>query len=241
MATVVLARHGRTTANASGVLAGRSTGVGLDDQGVAQARAAGERLAGVPVVALVTSPLERCRSTAREIARALPERPRPANERGLLECDYGDWTGRELKTLAKEPMWATVQAHPSAAAFPGGETMAAMAARAVEAVRRWDARVEAEHGPDAVWVAVSHGDVIKAVLADALGMHLDAFQRIVVDPGSLSVVRYTPMRPFVLTANSTAGDLGHLRPPAKRPGRRRRATSSDAVVGGGAGAVGPTL
>lgn len=241
MATVVLARHGRTTANAGGVLAGRSRGIGLDEQGQAQARAAGERLSGVPVAAVVTSPLERCRRTAREIVRALPQPVRPASERGLLECDYGDWTGRELKTLVKEPMWATVQAHPSAAAFPGGESMAAMAARAVEAVRRWDARVEAEHGPDAVWVAVSHGDVIKAVLADALGMHLDAFQRIVVDPGSLSVVRYTPLRPFVLTANSTAGDLGHLRPPAKRAGRRRRAASSDAAVGGGTGAVGPTL
>ena len=108
-----------------------------------------------------------------------------------------------------------------------------LAARAVEAVRRWDARVEAEHGPDAVWVAVSHGDVIKAVLADALGLHLDAFQRIVVDPGSLSVVRYTPLRPFVLTSNSTAGDLGHLRPPKQRSGRRRHRVSSDAAVGGG--------
>lgn len=241
MATVVLARHGRTTANASGVLAGRSAGVGLDEHGLGQARAAGERLSGVPVVAVVTSPLERCRRTAREIAGALPGPVRPVTERGLLECDYGDWTGQELKTLAKDPIWATVQAHPSAAAFPGGESMAAMAARSVEAVRRWDARVEAEHGPDAVWVAVSHGDVIKAVLADALGMHLDAFQRIVVDPGSLSVVRYTPLRPFVLTSNSTAGDLGHLRPPKKRGGHRRRASRSDAAVGGGAGAVGPTL
>lgn len=240
MATVVLARHGRTTANATGVLAGRSPGVALDEHGLAEARAAGERLSTVPVVAVVTSPLERCRRTAREIARALPEPVRPTSERGLLECDYGEWTGRELKALAREPLWATVQAHPSAAAFPGGETMAAMAARAVEAVRRWDARVEAEHGPDAVWVAVSHGDVIKAVLADALGMHLDAFQRLVVDPASLSVVRYTPLRPFVLTSNSTAGDLGHLRPPARRAGRRRRAASSDAVVGGGAGtAAGP--
>lgn len=241
MATVVLARHGRTTANASGVLAGRSKGVDLDEHGLAQARQAGERLAGVPVAAVVTSPLERCRSTAREIARALPGAVRPRSERGLLECDYGEWTGRELKTLAKEPMWATVQEHPSAATFPGGESMAAMAARAVEAVRRWDARVEAEQGPDAVWVAVSHGDVIKAVLADALGMHLDLFQRVVVDPGSLSVVRYTPRRPFVLTSNSTAGDLGHLRPPPKRSGRRRRGPSSDAVVGGGTGAVEPTL
>jgi probable phosphomutase (TIGR03848 family) len=235
MATVILARHGRTTANASGVLAGRTKGVGLDDLGVGQARAAGERLSGLPLAAIVTSPLERCRQTAREIAAAQPTPLKVASERGLLECDYGDWTGRELKTLAKEELWRTVQAHPSAAVFPGGESMAAMAARAVEAVRRWDARIEAEHGPDAVWVAISHGDVIKAVLADALAMHLDAFQRIVVDPASLSVVRYTPLRPFVVASNSTAGDLAHLRPPAKK---RRRKPSSDAAVGGGAGPAG---
>lgn len=235
MATVILARHGRTTANASGVLAGRTKGVGLDDLGVGQARAAGERLSGLPLAAIVTSPLERCRQTAREIAAAQPTPLKVASERGLLECDYGDWTGRELKTLAKEELWRTVQAHPSAAVFPGGESMAAMAARGVEAVRRWDARIEAEHGPDAVWVAISHGDVIKAVLADALAMHLDAFQRIVVDPASLSVVRYTPLRPFVVASNSTAGDLAHLRPPAKK---RRRKPSSDAAVGGGAGPAG---
>jgi probable phosphomutase (TIGR03848 family) len=238
MATVILARHGRTTANASGVLAGRTKGVGLDDAGVEQARAAGRRLASVPLAALVTSPLERCRQTAREIGGAQSSPVRAVGERGLLECDYGDWTGRDLKSLAKERLWATVQAHPSAAVFPGGESMAAMAARAVDAVRRWDARVEAEHGPDAVWVAVSHGDVIKAVLADALGMHLDAFQRLVVDPASLSVVRYTPLRPFVLTSNSTAGDLGHLKPPPRR--RRGRCTSSDAAVGGGAGPASAT-
>lgn len=235
MATVILARHGRTTANATGVLAGRTKGVGLDDQGVEQSRAAGQRLAGLALAAIVTSPLERCRQTAREIGAAQPTRPRVATERGFLECDYGDWTGRELRTLAKEELWRTVQAHPSAAVFPGGESMAAMAHRAVEAVRRWDARVEAEHGPDAIWVAVSHGDVIKAVLADALAMHLDAFQRIVVDPASLSVVRYTPLRPFVVTSNSTAGDLAHLKPPARK---RRRKASSDAAVGGGAGPAG---
>jgi broad specificity phosphatase PhoE len=110
-----------------------------------------------------------------------------------------------------------------------------MSARAVAAVRRWDARVEAEHGADAVWVAVSHGDVIKSILADALGIHLDAFQRIMVDPASLSVVRYTPLRPFVVSMNTTAGDLSHLRPPAKK--RRTRKVSSDAAVGGGAGAT----
>jgi probable phosphomutase (TIGR03848 family) len=235
MATLILARHGRTNANVTGVLAGRSKGVHLDDTGVEQARAAAARLAGVPLAAVVSSPLERCRETAREIVRQQADAPTVSTERGLLECDYGSWTGRELKTLAREPLWKTVQAHPSAAEFPDGEAMTAMSSRAVGAVRRWDARVEAEHGPHAVWAAVSHGDVIKAVLADALGIHLDAFQRIVVDPASLSVVRYTPGRPFVVTMNSSAGDLAHLRPPAKKA--RRRKVSSDAAVGGGAGST----
>ncbi len=235
MATLILARHGRTTANVSGVLAGRSKGVHLDERGVEQARAAADRLAGVPLAAVVSSPLERCRETAKEVVRRQELSPQVATDRGLLECDYGSWTGRELKTLAKEPMWKTVQAHPSAAVFPEGETMADMSARAVAAVRRWDAAVESEHGPHAVWVAVSHGDVIKAILADALGIHLDAFQRIVVDPASLSVVRYTPLRPFVVTMNTSAGDLSHLKPPPKR--RRRRTVSSDAVVGGGSGSA----
>lgn len=235
MATVILARHGRSTANVTGVLAGRGKGVHLDDHGVRQARAAGERLTGLPLAAIVTSPLERCRETAREISRLQPSRVKVHAERGLLECDYGSWTGKELAGLAKEKLWKTVQAHPSGAAFPEGESMAQMMARGVEAVRRWDAKVEAEHGPDAVWVAVSHGDVIKAVIADALGMHLDLFQRIVVDPASLSVLRYTPLRPFVLSMNSTSGDLGHLRRPAKK---RRSRASSDAVVGGGAGPSG---
>jgi len=131
MATLILARHGRTTANATGVLAGRSKGVHLDDKGVEQARAAAERLAGVPLAAVVSSPLERCRETSREIARRQEPVSKVRTDRGLVECDYGSWTGRELKTLAKEPMWRTVQSHPSAAVFPDGETMADMSARGV--------------------------------------------------------------------------------------------------------------
>lgn len=238
MATLILARHGRTTANATGVLAGRSRGVRLDETGTAQARAAGERLAGLPLAAIVTSPLERCRDTAREIRSAQPQEVAVTPEKRLLECDYGSWTGRDLTSLAKDPLWATVQAHPSAVTFPDGEAMGQMMARSVAAVRDWDARVEAEHGPDAVWLAVTHGDVIKAVLADALGMHLDLFQRIGVDPASLSVVRYTPLRPFVLSVNSVAGDLSGLKPPRKRRSRRS-ARESDAPVGGGAGSVRP--
>lgn len=236
MPTLLLVRHGRTASNASGVLAGRSEGVELDDEGRRQAGELAARLAGLPVAAVVTSPQLRCRQTAEEICatggtRRLRRPPAEVDDE-LAECDYGDWTARPIKELAKEPLWRAVQAHPTAVAFPGGETMRGMQSRAVDAVRRHDARVEAEHGPDAVWVAVSHGDVIKAVLADALAMHLDAFQRLVVDPCSVSVIRYTPLRPFVLRTNDVGGSVASLVPRARA---RRRRSSSDAVPGGGAG------
>ena len=242
MATVILVRHGRTTANASGVLAGRTAGVRLDDTGVGQAQRTAERLSAVPLTAVVTSPLERCRQTAKLILKAQPGEPTQATERGITECDYGSWQGRALKDLAKEPLWRTVQTQPSAAAFPGGESLATMQARSVSAVRRLDALFEAEHGAGAVWVAVSHGDIIKSVLADALGMHLDLFQRIHVDPASVSIIRYTGTRPYVLASNTHAGDLSWLAPPPPRKGARRSraktaAPADDAVVGGGAGPV----
>jgi probable phosphomutase (TIGR03848 family) len=233
MATVILVRHGRTTANASGTLAGRLPGVGLDDTGLAQAARTGERLAAVPLAAVVTSPLERCKQTAKAIARAQAGSPKLTTERGITECDYGDWSGRPIKELAKEKLWSLVQTQPSAAVFPHGESMSAMQARAVAAVRRLDAAFEAEHGVGAVWVAVSHGDIIKSVLADALGMHLDLFQRLHVDPASVSIVRYTPSRPYVLASNTHSGDLSWLVPPPRK--RTRAKASTDAVVGGGAG------
>ena len=235
MATVILVRHGRTTANTSGVLAGRTPGVKLDELGVTQATAAADRIAGVPLASLVSSPLERCRQTATAIARAQAALPRVVTDKGINECDYGDWQGRTLKELSKGKLWKTVQAQPSAVAFPGGETMRAMQERAVSAVRRRDAAVEAEHGPDAVWVAVSHGDVIKAILADALGTHLDLFQRLHVDPASLSIVRYSDSRPFVLGVNTHEGKLDWLRPPPRRGRARRGPGGADAAVGGGAG------
>ncbi len=231
MATVLLVRHGRTTANTSGVLAGRAPGVHLDERGVEQAAAAAQRLVAVRVTTIVSSPLERCRETARALVAAQSERPRLHTDRGLTECDYGEWQGRALKDLAKEKLWKTVQSQPSAAAFPGGETLAAMQARAVAAVRRHDAAVEEQHGADAVWVAVSHGDVIKAVLADALGTHLDHFQRLHVNPASISIVRYTDSRPYVLGTNTQEGSLAWLA--ARR--RRRSGRRQDAPVGGGAG------
>lgn len=233
MATVILVRHGRTTANTAGVLAGRSRGVMLDDVGREQVERTAARLAVLPLAAVVSSPLERCRDTARAIAGRQESKIAVTRERGIVEVDYGSWTGQELTSLTKEPLWSTVQHHPAGVGFPEGESMAEMSARAVATVRRWDATVGAEHGEHAVWVAVSHGDVIKAVLADALGMHLDVFQRIVVDPASVSVITYTETRPFVLRVNDTGGDVSALVPPPRK--RRRRAASSDAVVGGGAG------
>jgi probable phosphomutase (TIGR03848 family) len=229
VATVILLRHGRTAANASGTLAGTQP-VPLDDAGQLQAKAAGERLAGLPLAAVVTSPLPRCQET---LALALPE-VTPQVDARLAECGYGEWEGKPLKKLAKDPLWKVVQQHPSAAVFPGGEPMAAMSARAVAAVREWDARVTAERGAGALWLACSHGDVIKAIVADALGVHLDAFQRIVVDPASVTVISYTPLRPFVVRVNDTGTAL-HTLVPKGKPRRRRSDRDSDAAVGGGAG------
>jgi probable phosphomutase (TIGR03848 family) len=233
--TLILLRHGRSAANASGVLAGRAPGVELDDAGRVQAEKLVDRLAGVPIAEIVCSPMLRCEQTVAPLAdaRGLV----PSTEPELAEVDYGSWTGSELKALAKEPLWKVVQAHPSAAVFPAGEGLAAMQARAVAAVRRHGARIAAEHGAGAVWLACSHGDVIKAVLADALATHLDNFQRIVVDPSSISVVHYTETRPFVARVNDLGGDVAGLVPPApKRKRRKAPARSSDAVVGGDTGA-----
>ena len=226
MATVLLVRHGRTTANATGVLAGRTAGVGLDREGRSQAARTAERLAVVPLVAVVSSPLERCRQTSRIILDHQPGTPVTRTDRALTECDYGEWQGRSLAELAREPLWSVVQSQPSAAVFPGGESLAAMQARAVTAVRRHDAAVQAEHGAGAVWAAVTHGDIIKAVLADALGMHLDLFQRINASPASVSIVRYGATRPDVVAVNTDSGDLAWL---------RSAGPVADAPVGGGAG------
>jgi probable phosphomutase (TIGR03848 family) len=227
MSTVLLVRHG-LTAMTGPVLAGRSPGLHLDDRGRAQAERLAQRLAPLPLAAIVTSPMERCVETAEAVRAAQSGTPVWQVDERLIECGYGDWTGKAIKDLAKDPLWKVVQAQPSAVRFPGGESLPEMAARAVAAVRDWDARV----GADAVWVACTHGDVIKAVLADALGLHLDQYQRIVPDPCSVSVIRYTATRPYVLRMNDVGGDLAGFAP-VKR--RRRKRAADDATVGGGAG------
>lgn len=225
---VVLLRHARSTANTSGLLAGRSPGVTLDDHGTAQAARIAERLADLPITRLLSSPLKRCRQTLAPLARKL-DLPIEVDDR-LAEVDYGEWTGRSLRELATEPLWRTVQHHPSAAGFPAGESLASVSHRAVAAIRDLlhAADIEPETpGDDRMALICSHGDLVKAVLADALGMHLDSFQRIVIAPGSVSIIRYTPLRPFIELVNDS-GDLAAWR--SSRPVLGTAA--SDAVPGG---------
>jgi probable phosphoglycerate mutase len=230
---VLIVRHG-LTASTGTALTGWTPGISLDDRGRAQASAVGARLAGLPIDAIVSSPLDRCRETAEAISRARNGTALPVQlDERVGECHYGDWTGQPLRKLAKDPLWPVVQAHPSAVRFPGpaGESMVEMQARAVGALRDWNQRL----GRDAVYVVCSHGDVIKSILTDSLGMHLDMCQRIQVDPCSLSVIRFTPLRPFVLRMNDTGGDVSSLKRPDKKVSGASARHVADAQVGGGAG------
>lgn len=228
MTTLVLVRHGLTHMTGP-LLAGWTPGLHLDERGQKQASAVAERLRPVSFAAVVSSPLDRCLDTAAAIAEGRDQQVQVDDRIG--ECRYGDWTGKALKDLAKEPMWKVVQQHPSAAVFPGpeGEPLRETQNRAVAAVRDWNATL----GADATWLACSHGDVIKAITADALGLHLDQFQRILIDPCSVTIIRYTDTRPFVVRVNDTGGSVADLLPAKK--GRAKR-SSADAAVGGGAGA-----
>ncbi|MBF6136440.1 MSMEG_4193 family putative phosphomutase [Nocardia otitidiscaviarum] len=228
--TVILLRHGVSTSNAAHTLAGRSAGVDLTDRGREQAQALVQRLGSLPIEHIVCSPLLRCQRTVAPLADKLGIEPEP-DER-LLEVDYGDWTGRPLGELLSEPLWKVVQRHASAAAFPSGEGLAQVQFRAVSALREHDAALARKHGGDALWVACTHGDVIKSVLADAYGMHLDLFQRIVVEPASISVVRYTPTAPYVWRVNDTGTDLSTL---AAVSPRRGDAAATGPVPGGETG------
>ena len=201
--TVLLVRHGQTPSTGT-TLPGRAKGLHLADSGRAQADAAAARIAKLDkVTAVYASPLERTRETAAPIAAGLGLRVK--TDRGLLECEFGDWTGRALKDLARLPEWKTVQRYPSGFRFPGGESFAEMQTRITSTL----ARLAAAHRGETI-VAVSHADPIKAALADALGTHLDLFQRIVVSPCSISVIWYGEAGPAVLTANSTGDDLSTL-------------------------------
>jgi probable phosphoglycerate mutase len=204
---VLLVRHGKTPTTGK-VLPGRAGGLHLSDEGMAQAEAVADRIASLRTddrpgpVAVYASPLERTAETAKPIARKLGLRVR--TERGLLECDFGQWTGARLNALAKKPEWAQVQRWPSGFRFPGGESFLEMQARITSAI----SRLVALHPGETV-VAVSHADPIKAAVAAAAGTHLDLFQRLTVSPCSVSALAYSAAGSHVLSVNST-GSLGEL-------------------------------
>ena len=204
--TLVLFVHHGQTPTTGKLLPGRAAGLHLAERGVAQAEEVAARVASLARIdAIYSSPLERARETAAPIARTTGHKV--TIDKGLLECDFGDWTGAELKKLMKLPEWTTVQRSPSTFRFPSGESFTEMQTRMVSTIDRLCAR-----HPGGTIVCVSHADPIKAAVAHAMGTHIDLFQRIVIGTCSVSAVAYTPSGPIVLTVNSTGGSLAELRP-----------------------------
>lgn len=204
---VLLVRHGRTPTTGK-VLPGRAAGLHLGDEGIAQATKAAERIAALgenKITAVYASPMERTRETAAPIAKAVGKRVRI--KKGLIEADFGQWTGRKLTELNKLPEWSQVQRYPSGFRFPGGESFSEMQTRMTGAIQD----LVAAH-PGETIVATSHADTIKAAVADAMGTHLDLFQRIVVGPCSITAILYTSGGPVVLAVNSMGDDLSALVP-----------------------------
>ena len=202
---VLLVRHGQTPTTGK-VLPGRAHGLHLAAAGTQQAQRVAERLAALPAIdAIYSSPLERARETAAPIAARQGMKVRI--DKGLLECDFGDWTGLELKKLMKLPEWGTVQRAPSTFTFPNGESFTAMQTRMISAIDRLRAR-----HTGGVVVCVSHADPIKAAVAHAAGTHIDMFQRIVISTCSITAIAYGHGAPVVLTVNSIGGSLAELRP-----------------------------
>ena len=203
--TILLVRHGQTPTTGK-VLPGRAKGLHLADEGRRQAEIAAERIAALGSVdAVYSSPLERAKETAAPISKALGLRTKV--DRGLFECDFGDWTGKELKKLNKLPEWRTVQSAPSTFRFPNGESFTEMQTRMVSTLDR----LRQQH-PGGTIVCVSHADTIKAAVAHALGTHIDLFQRIVISPASVSALTWHAGGPIVLAVNSTGRPLTELHP-----------------------------
>lgn len=202
---ILLVRHGQTTTTGK-VLPGRAVGLHLTENGRAEADNVARRLSELKKVAAVyASPLERARETAAPIAAALRHKVRI--HKGLLECDFGDWTGAQLSTLMKKPEWNVVQRAPSTFRFPNGESFTEMQTRMISALDD----IRTRHRGKVV-VCISHADPIKAAVAHAIGTHLDLFQRIVIGTCSVSAIAYSTNGPVVLGVNLIGGSLGELRP-----------------------------
>jgi probable phosphomutase (TIGR03848 family) len=224
MTRILLIRHAHSVANQRGILAGRADGVVLTDQGVSQSEDLAKRLAGSKISKVHTSPLERCHLTIAPLVKSIPSKDRPkivVNE-DLSEVDYGKWTGKKLSTLYREKLWKVVQNRPSAMYFPAGEGLAHVQVRAMRAVHS----AAAEGG---LQVLVSHGDVIKSIVAAVLGTHLDNFQKIVIDPASITVLDFDGIDFRVLTLNNTSTPIADF---AKTSDKKRPVK---ALLGGGSG------
>ena len=199
---VVLIRHAHSEANAAGVLSGRRPNVHLSKQGLAQSMDLAQRLGEFIPDELRISPMERCLETIQPwLDRSNSNKswkPKPIVDEGLTEVDYGDWSGKKLSTLSRNKLWPTVQNTPSHMYFPRGEGILEMQTRALRSIHK-----NIKPKANGVLVVVSHGDVIKAILASALGMHLDEFQRLIIDPASVSVVDFSEGKPRVLLINDT--------------------------------------
>jgi probable phosphomutase (TIGR03848 family) len=235
MTRIVLLRHAHSTANAKAILAGRTPGVNLSDRGIKESLEVADRLRGVEFSAIRVSPLERCLQTLEPLIAQMNQQskkaklpPKIAIEEDLVEVDYGKWTGRKLSVLSKEKDWKIVQSTPSAMYFPGGEGLLEVQARAMRALN------SIAHTPgQSPKLLVSHGDVIKAIIAGVVGTHLDHFQKIIIDPASISVLDFTGKDYRILTLNNTSSEITSFLAAtgSKRQGAR-------ALLGGGAGRTG---
>ena len=222
---LVLIRHAHSEANAAGILSGRLPNVHLSEKGIKQAADLSQRLGSFPVAQLRISPMERCFETVQPwINDFLVPRNKnfaPEIDHNISEVDYGAWSGKKLSVLSKNKLWRTVQESPSRMYFPSGEGIGQMQARAMQTVHEMAGLKKKGSG-----VLVSHGDVIKAIVASALGIHLDEFQRVVIDPASITVVEYSGIKPRILLLNDTRGYVSDLLQAPKR---------SKNLLGGGSG------
>ncbi|MEW5958320.1 MAG: MSMEG_4193 family putative phosphomutase [Chloroflexota bacterium] len=194
---VLLIRHGENEWTSSQKLAGRTAGVHLNDYGRQQVEALGQRLAQAKLNAIYASPLERTVETAQAIAKH-HQGLELETRLGLLEVDYGEWTGQEIKNLSKKKYWSVVQFYPTGVGFPGGETMHQMQARMVQEINT----LVSQHGGQTIAV-VGHADLIKAAVAHYLGVHFDLFQRIVISTASITTISFSSLGPRVIAVNDT--------------------------------------
>ena len=221
MTTVYLVRHGRTPANEKGILAGRTKGVFLDDLGVLQAETLAKSLENIEFKKIIVSPMERCLQTAKILNQFSKNPLKPNIDSGISECDYGDWSNKKLSTLRRKPLWKNVQERPSGVQFPNGEKMSDMLDRVKSTIFENASKLKDQDN----MLVVSHGDPIRSFIADSLGIHLDNFQRITIDPCSLSIVRINQGNIQVVSINNRVNV----------PTQTKKKKKLGSVLGGGAG------